>query len=491
MVTPSHSVDKVNILLVDDRRENLLALEGILKSLDENLIRATSGGQALKFLLRNDAAVILLDVEMPDMDGFQTATLIREREKTRHTPIIFLTAISKSDVHVSQGYSLGGVDYIFKPFAPDVLKSKVSAFVEMYKQREEAHRQSELLKSERDLISAVLDTVTSFVLVLDFDARILRVNRAWEDMTGYTMAEAQGHHLWDYLEDPARAKEFLKQHSQAEREEYWLAKDNAKRLVSWCCTALMSGVPGSGHIVVTGRDITELRQRTEELEGFTYSVSHDMRAPVRAIDGFTRILIEEYAERLDEEGRRLLAIVRQNTEKMGELIDGLLALSRLGREKILFTDIDMTQLAEGAFEEQKATGAGGRKLDFKISKLPRAYGDKRLITQVFQNLLANAIKFTRKLDEATIEVGSEQATGENIYYVRDNGVGFDMQHARKLFGTFQRLHGADEFEGTGIGLATVQRIIARHGGRVWAEARLNDGATFFFSLPAKEQRRAS
>src|SRR6266567_9252028 len=144
------ATEKVNVLLVDDRRENLLALEGILKGLNENLVKAGSGAEALKYLLRNEVAVVLLDVEMPDMDGFQTATLIREREKTRHTPIIFLTAISKSDIHVSQGYSLGGVDYIFKPFVPDVLKSKVGAFVEMYKQREEVQRQSALLKNERD-----------------------------------------------------------------------------------------------------------------------------------------------------------------------------------------------------------------------------------------------------------------------------------------------------------------------------------------------------
>src|SRR5438094_9924857 len=170
--------EKVNILLVDDNIQNLRALEGILRSLDQNVIQTTSGPEALKYLLRNDAAVILLDVEMPDMDGFQTATLIRERERTSHTPIIFLTAISKSDIHVSQGYSLGGVDYIFKPFAPDVLKSKVSAFVQMYKQRREAQRQSEMLKAERDFISAVLDTVTGFVIVLDAQGRILRVNRS-------------------------------------------------------------------------------------------------------------------------------------------------------------------------------------------------------------------------------------------------------------------------------------------------------------------------
>src|SRR5881628_1905189 len=173
------AIEKVNILLVDDRRPNLFALESILKGLGQNLVEATSGVEALKYLLRNEVAVILLDVEMPDMDGFQTATLIREREKTKHTPIIFLTAISKSDIHVSQGYSLGGVDYIFKPFVPEVLKSKVSAFVEMFKQRQEVQRQSAMLKAERDFAAAILDTVAGFVLVLDSDGRILRVNRAF------------------------------------------------------------------------------------------------------------------------------------------------------------------------------------------------------------------------------------------------------------------------------------------------------------------------
>src|SRR5256712_5597174 len=173
--------EKVNILLVDDRRENLLALEGILKDLNENLVKAASGAEALKYLLRNDAAVILLDVEMPDMDGFQTATLIRNRDKSFHTPIIFLSGISKNDVNVSQGYSLGGVDYIFKPFVPDVLRSKVSAFVEMFKQRRELERQSVLLKAERDVADAILDTVAGLVLVLDSEGRILRVNRAFEE----------------------------------------------------------------------------------------------------------------------------------------------------------------------------------------------------------------------------------------------------------------------------------------------------------------------
>src|SRR6266436_3716145 len=363
--------DRVNILLVDDRRENLLALEGILKNLNENLVKASSGSEALKYLLRNEVAVILLDVEMPDMDGFQTATLIRERERTSHTPIIFLTAISKSDIHVSQGYSLGGVDYIFKPFAPDVLKSKVSAFVQMFKQRREAQRQSALLKSERDFVSAILDTVAGFVLVLDSEARILRVNRSWERMTGYLLDEVKGHYLWDYLEDQETARDFLKARKpDTECEEYWLTKGNNRRLVSWCCTALNDDSGKTGHFVITGRDITELRQRTEELESFTYSVSHDMRAPVRAVDGFTRILIEEYSDKLDEEARRLLQIVRANTEKMGQLIDGLLALSRLAREKVIFSEIDMADLARTAFEEQKSVGARERHIQFKVDALP-------------------------------------------------------------------------------------------------------------------------
>jgi len=482
--------DKVNILLVDDRAENQLALEAILKSLDQNLVRATSGADALKFLLKNDVAVILLDVEMPDMDGFQTAKLIRERERSRHTPIMFLTAISKSDAQVNQGYSLGGVDYIFKPFMPEVLRSKVAAFVDMFKQREEAQQQAAMLRSERDLAAAILDTVSGFVLVLDAEGKILRVNRAFLQMTGLKVDDVHGRFLYDYLEEKEGAKEFLQERSHnTEFHEYWLSAGNARRLISWSCTSLSKEVSGNGRLVVTGRDMTELRQRTEELESFTYSVSHDMRAPVRAVDGFTRILIEEYANSLDDEGRRLLEIVRQNTEKMGQLIDGLLALSRLGREKLIFTEIDMTDLAKSAFEEQKGAGSRGREITFRLSALPAAYGDKRLITQVFQNLFANAIKFTRNQPNTVIEAGYLPGTNEDIYFVRDNGVGFDMNYSRKLFGTFQRLHAATDFEGSGIGLATVHRIIDRHGGRVWAEAEQNVGATFYFALP-KDVRHA-
>jgi PAS domain S-box-containing protein len=484
--------DRVNILLVDDRRQDLVAVESILKPLEYNLLKAASGGEALKVLLKREVAVILIDIEMADMDGFQIATIIRQREKTRYTPIIFLTSIEKSDAPMNLGYSLGCVDYILKPFIPDLLRTKVAAFVEMFKHGQEAQRQSLLLKAERDFAAAILDTVAGFVLVLDDSGRILRVNRGFEEATDYRLDQVRGHFLHEYLEDMDTARQFLREaRGHRECQEYWFAVGNTRRLVSWCCTALSKEVGGSGRFVVTGRDMTELRQRTDELEGFTYSVSHDMRAPVRAIDGFTRILIEEYADSLDDEGRRLLGIVRHNTEKMGQLIDGLLALSRIGREKLIFSEIDMTELARTAFEEQKAAGGRQRDLSIKIAELPGAYGDKRLITQVFHNLLSNAIKFTRNVPAAAIEVGYQPGAGEDIYFVRDNGVGFDMNHAQKLFGTFQRLHAANEFEGSGIGLATVQRIINRHGGRVWAEAEPAKGAAFYFSLPPRERRKAS
>jgi PAS domain S-box-containing protein len=330
---------------------------------------------------------------------------------------------------------LGGVDFVFKPFIPDVLRAKVAAFVEMFKQRQEAQRQSALLRAERDFADAILDTVAGFVVVLDTEGRILRVNRTFEEITGYTSEQVEGHSLHEYLEEKDAARQFLREaKGPADCHEYWLANGNARRLISWCCTALDKEIAGRRRLVVTGRDITELRKRTEELEGFTYSVSHDMRAPVRAIDGFTRILIEEYASSLDEEGRRLLDIVRQNTEKMGQLIDGLLALSRLGRERLIFSEIDMTELAKAAFQEQKAEGGRQRNISFKLGELPIAYGDKRLITQVFQNLLANAIKFTRKQSAPIIEVGFQTGANEDTYFVRDNGVGFDMNHAKSCSG---------------------------------------------------------
>jgi signal transduction histidine kinase len=229
----------------------------------------------------------------------------------------------------------------------------------------------------------------------------------------------------------------------------------------------------------------QLVAANRELEAFSYSVSHDLRAPLRAIDGFSRILLEEYAEHLPPEACRYLGLVRNNTGQMGQLVDDLLAFSRLGRQNLNTMRVDPADLVRQALEIL-AGERGGRRVEIVQEDLPPCEGDSSLLRQVFLNLLSNALKFTRCRDEARIEIGGRREAGEIVYFVRDNGVGFDMRYKDKLFGVFQRLHRAEEYEGTGVGLATVQRIVQRHGGRVWAEADPDRGATFFVALPGGE-----
>jgi two-component system sensor histidine kinase/response regulator len=295
--------------------------------------------------------------------------------------------------------------------------------------------------------------------------------------------------------------------------ESWQRRhDGEKRLLAWWCRVLKDGSGRVTGALSSARDITEIklaeneilrlneeleqrvRLRTaqleaanKELEAFSYSVSHDLRAPLRAIDGFSRLVLEEYASKLDDEGKRLLAVIRGNTHKMGQLIDDLLAFSRLSRQQVIFAPVDLAALADTVFFELK-NSEKGRKIELEIDALPAAFGDRSMLRQVLQNLLANAIKFTRPRSRARIELSGRTGKDENIYQVKDNGVGFDTEYAHKLFGVFQRLHNSEEFEGTGVGLAIVQRIVLRHGGRVWAESKGGKGATFYFSLPAEQDK---
>jgi light-regulated signal transduction histidine kinase (bacteriophytochrome) len=230
------------------------------------------------------------------------------------------------------------------------------------------------------------------------------------------------------------------------------------------------------------RRTMELEAANQELEAFGYSVSHDLRTPLIAIGGFSRKLSVEHADRLNPKGQQYLKIIRANTQNMCQLIDDLLGFFHLRRQKVELSDIDMGGLAKALFEELKNT-APERMLQLDIKPLPPARGDQSMIRQVFMNLLCNAVKFTKFKKTGMIEIGGWIQNSENIYYVKDNGVGFEMGKADKLFCAFQRLHNAEEFEGNGVGLALVRRIIRRHGGRVWAEGKVNEGATFFFSLP--------
>jgi light-regulated signal transduction histidine kinase (bacteriophytochrome) len=227
-----------------------------------------------------------------------------------------------------------------------------------------------------------------------------------------------------------------------------------------------------------------VQERTKELESFTYSVSHDLRTPLRAIDGYTRILKQEHADQLDEDGRRLLDTVYESTQTMGDLIDDLLTLSRLGRREMNRVPIEMDALVREAFDElRRARPEGAEHVTLDGQDLPPAFGDRSMIRQVLTNLLSNAVKFTQDEDAPRVEVGARERDDEIVYFVRDNGVGFNMEYADKLFGVFQRLHDEEAFEGTGVGLALVERIVRRHDGRVWAEGEPGEGATISFTLP--------
>ncbi len=238
-------------------------------------------------------------------------------------------------------------------------------------------------------------------------------------------------------------------------------------------------------------DLLSLRRRTrdlevanKELEAFSYSVSHDLRNPLMTIDGFSRMLVEKHSKNLDVKGKEFLKIIHGQTQHMLQLIDGLLTFSRLGHQEIRCSNIDMSDLARAICNEMNLFSPE-QTTQLKIDILPETMGDPAMIRQVWVNLLTNAYKFTRPKDKGVIEIGSIAKEDQNVYYVKDNGVGFDMQFADKLFGVFRKLHSQEEFEGTGVGLAIAQRIVKRHGGRMWAEGKPNEGATFYFSLSKK------
>jgi signal transduction histidine kinase len=237
------------------------------------------------------------------------------------------------------------------------------------------------------------------------------------------------------------------------------------------------------------RSVSELRALNEELGSFAYSVSHDLRAPLRSIDGFSQILLEDKAAVLGDDGRRHLDRVRAAATSMGILIDDMLLLSRLTREEMNPRSVDLTQLARSVVDELRAREPD-REVEFESDGALPAIGDERLLRIALTNLLANSWKFTRSRDLAHVSFGSETRDGEAVFFVKDDGVGFDMRYAQKLFGAFQRLHNKSEFEGTGVGLATVQRIVHRHGGRVWAESEVDKGATFYFTLPPADTAEA-
>lgn len=377
-VEPDHfgiSKARPKILMVDDRKENLMALEKLLKDVDVELYPATSGNEALRLTLYHDFALALLDIQMPEMDGYELAGLLRQDEKTSRMPFIFISAIYTDHINVFKGYEKGAFSYITKPFEPRILINKVRFFMEKF-------QQEEALK---------------------------------------------------------RAHEALEQH------------------------------------------VEDLKTANEELRSFSYSVSHDLRAPLRVISGYSNILLEDYGTKLDEEGKKIINTIVRNTNKMSDLIDDILDFSRLTRQEKDPRPVDMNKMVDTVYSEL-TEHLTDRKIRFVGQKVEKALGDEIMIRQLLVNLLGNAVKYTRPCDEVVIEFGGYRKNGDYVYYVKDNGVGFDDTYKGKLFGVFQRLHKETEFEGTGIGLAIANKVVRQHGGRIWGEGKPGKGASFYFTL---------
>ena len=366
-----------NILIVDDDPSKIVALRSVLEPLGENVVEARSGTDALRHLLKQDFAVILLDVRMPIMSGFETADLIRQRPASELTPIIFVTALDQAQTDMDRGYELGAVDFVFSPIQPPILRAKVSVFVELYKSQQELKRFRGQLQS----------------LVQERTAALNAINR--------------------------------------------------------------------------------------ELEAFNYFVSHDMRAPLLAVETAAQSLVE--SPDASDGAHDQIGRIQRSSKQLMSMFDGMQMLFRITGGDIKRDDVDVSSMAERVLDELRAEEPE-RQVESNVAPGLTVTGDSGMVRILMTHLLNNAWKFTRSKTPAVIGVGSERIAGENRIFVRDNGVGFDMIYAHKLFGAFQRLHSQSEFPGEGIGLAAAQRIVNRHGGRIWAEGAVGEGATFYFVL---------
>jgi PAS domain S-box-containing protein len=395
----------------------------------------------------------------------------------------------------------------------EVIEVEVSSYPLMFEGREarlavavditERNRADEALRRSEERFRLMVSNVVDYaILMLDPEGQVVSWNEGAERIKGYKAEEIVGQHFSRFYpaEDvengkPAMELEQATKDGRFEDEGWRVRKDGSRFWANVIITALRDEggrLQGFGKVT---RDITERKQAEQEillrtaeleaankeLEAFSYSVSHDLRAPLRAIDGFSQALLEDYGGRLDATGQDYLRRVRSATQRMGVLIDDLLNLSRVARAEMRREPVDMSQMAKTIAADLRSAQPE-RQVDIAISPRLQAEGDSRLMRVVLENLIGKAWKFTSKPESAQIEFGATQSNGTKAFFVRDNGAGFDQAHADRLFGAFQRLHGMNEFPGTGIGLATVQRIIHRHGGRVWAEGEVNKGATIYFTL---------
>jgi len=494
------------IIVVEDDSITALHLKDCLDNLGYEVIALLhSGEEALDRSRHLTPDLILMDIYMRGvLTGIEAAHQIRE---FLDVPIIFLTAYS-DDTTIERAKLSDPYGYITKPFdEKDLLIS-----IEMALNK---HRLGKELRESEKRYRELYNNTPVMLHSINSSGAFVSVSKFWLESMGYSLNEVIGKQSTDFLtEESSRyAREIVLPDFFAtgycKDVSYQYVKKNGEII-----DVLLSAIAErdvNGEIIrslAVSIDVTErkkaenalrklneeLEQRVlertaqleasnRELEAFSYSVSHDLRAPLRAIDGFARLLIEDYNESLSPDAQRYLRIIEENTRFMGHLIEDLLSFSRLNKQSLRAQPVKpgkiIAQVLEGLQDEIRSRG-----VKIEINECPPCEADPSLLRQVFTNLISNSLKFTRKESSASITIGSIEKDSKTVYFVRDNGVGFDMKYASRLFGVFQRLHRSDDFEGTGVGLAIVQRIVQRHGGDIWAESEPGRGAAFFFTLGA-------
>jgi len=520
----TRELPKANILIVDDRADKLLALEAILSSLGQTIVKARYSKDALRQLLQQDFAAILLYVSMPCMDGFETAALIRKRPNSEHTPILFITSISNSENNIARGYSLGAVDYMLTPIVPGVLRAKISVFVELFKKSELIKQQSEELRKveqfrhEKALADVAdrLETETRrnrfFTLSLDllaiasFEDYFIQLNPVWATTLGFDVEELKSKCLIEFVhpEDRAATSERLTQLKMGSAPVYfenrYRCRDGSFRWLGWTAAPF----PEEQLLYIFARDITErkaaeseikglnvelqrriksLTELNAELEAFGYSISHDLRAPLRSIRSFAQFLREHPGATFDQEGTDYLRRVEAAAKYMDMLLLDLLQYSRLNASDLELVPVDMDGALrdvlasiEKEIEERKARIEVRRPLGW-VKAHPAT------VRQVFYNLVSNALKFVPADQVPQIDIHAEFRPGNIKVWVADRGIGIAPQFHQKIFGLFQRLHSHDSYPGTGIGLALVRKGIERMGGHIGLESDVGMGTRFWFELP--------
>jgi len=430
-----------------------------------------------------------------------TRNLRKSLERVLATKAPDTMAIQKYDIARPESLGGGFEERYWSPQNTPVLndKKEIKYIIHKVEDVTERKKAEDELKRTNDLFHNLFEhSPASIVISRLEDAKIINVNESFllsygfsgkEEVLGKTAKELN---IMAHPEQREELAELLKEKRMVKDFEIKMRTKSGD--VFWISTSIIRiQVENTPCLFSISLDISNRKKVEEqlvmlnkELEAFSYSVSHDLRAPLRAIYSYSKILEEEYKDQLNEDGKGIVDTILRNSKKMGALIDDLLAFARLGKKELVCTDINMNSLVKAVARDFLAMDMEG-KIDISIQTLPPASGDTALIKQVWVNLISNAIKYSSKKEKSVIHISWMKKEDKNVYCIEDNGVGFDMEYYSKLFGIFHRLHSHDEFEGTGVGLAVVHRIIQKHHGEVWAEAKPNEGATFYFSLPNLNQ----